>query len=49
MVVDSSKFMKAGFVSNRPLSEIDTLMTDSGLAPTGIKQLEDAGIHIAVV
>jgi len=49
VLADSSKFMKAGFVSVLPLSEIDTLITDSGLAPKIIKQLEGAGVHIVAV
>jgi DeoR/GlpR family transcriptional regulator of sugar metabolism len=49
VLADLSKFMKAGFVSVLPLSEIDRLITDSGLAAKIIKQLEDEDVHIVVV
>jgi DeoR family transcriptional regulator, galactitol utilization operon repressor len=46
VLADSSKYRKAGFVNVLPLSDIDTLVTDSGLSPETVTQLTDAGIRI---
>ena len=49
LVTDSSKYGKQGFVKIFPLSEIDVLITDSGLAKEAVEEIRAMGIEVMVV
>lgn len=49
LLVDSSKYGKKGFVQTLSLTEIDLLITDTGLPKKIIKQIEKAGVQVMVV
>ena len=46
LLADSSKFGRVGFISILPLSEMDSIITDSGLAESALETLTAAGITI---
>lgn len=46
VVADSSKLGRAAFAQILPLSEIDTLVTDSGADPELLKDLTKAGVEV---
>jgi DeoR family galactitol utilization operon repressor len=46
LLADSSKFGKAGFIGVLPLSEMDLIITDSGLNDASAAELAAAGINI---
>jgi DeoR family transcriptional regulator of aga operon len=49
VVTDSSKFEKRAFASIRPISEIDVLITDSGVDKKIVKNLRALGVEIVIV
>ncbi len=49
VVADSSKFHKRSFAFIAPISEVDTLITDSGIQPEDKQKLENTGIKVVVV
>jgi DeoR family galactitol utilization operon repressor len=49
LVADSSKYGKSGFVSVLSLSEVDGIITDSGLQPDAMRELSDASIKVRAV
>ncbi|HEX5023919.1 MAG TPA: transcriptional repressor AgaR [Agriterribacter sp.] len=49
VVADSSKFHKRSFAFIAPVSEIDILITDSGIPADDQKKLESAGIKVIIV
>jgi len=49
VVTDSSKFEKRAFASIRPISEIDVLITDSGVDKKLVKNLRALGVEIVIV
>lgn len=49
VVTDSSKFEKRAFASIRPISEIDVLITDSGVDRKIVKNLHALGVEIVIV
>ena len=49
VVADSSKFHKRSFAFIAPISDIDILVTDSGIPTDDQKKLESAGIKIIIV
>ena len=49
LLADSSKYGKKGFVSTVPLTEVDLLITDTGLPQATITQIEQAGIQVLAV
>jgi DeoR family galactitol utilization operon repressor len=46
LLADSGKFGRTGFISVLPLSEMDSIITDSGLAKDAAEDLSAAGITI---
>ena len=48
LVADSSKFGRATFASICPLSAIDTIVTDSGIAPDFVRALRDRHIRVVI-
>lgn len=48
VVADSSKFLKRSFAVIAPVSKVDTLVTDSGIQPNDLKELENTGIEILI-
>ncbi len=49
VVADSSKFHKRSFAFIAPISDIDILVTDSGIPTDDQKKLESAGIKVIIV
>lgn len=49
VVTDSSKFEKRAFASIRPVSEIDVLITDSGLDKKIAKAFKSLGVEVVIV
>lgn len=49
VVTDSSKFEKRAFASIRPISDIDVLITDSGVDKKIVKNLRALGVEIVIV
>jgi len=49
LVTDSSKFGKQGFVKIFPLSDIDVLITDSGIDKEAVEEIRAMGIEVMVV
>lgn len=49
VVTDSSKFHKRSFAFIAPVSEVDVVITDSGIQPEDQKKLENAGIKVIIV
>lgn len=49
VVTDSSKFHKRSFAFIAPVSEVDVVITDSGIQPEDQKKLENAGINVIIV
>ena len=49
VVTDSSKFTKRAFASISPISEIDILITDSGVSPVTVEELKNHGVEVIVV
>jgi DeoR family transcriptional regulator of aga operon len=49
VVTDSSKFEKRAFASIRPISEIDVLITDSGIDKKIVKEFRALGVEIVIV
>ena len=49
VVTDSSKFTKRAFASISPISEIDILITDSGVSPVTVEELRNHGVEVIVV
>jgi len=48
LLADSSKLGKASFVKFAELSQVDVLITDSGISPELLAELEQAGVHVEV-
>jgi DeoR family transcriptional regulator, aga operon transcriptional repressor len=48
VVTDSSKFVKRSFAFIAPVSEIDVVVTDSGIPPEEQKKLENMGIQVII-
>ncbi len=48
VVADSSKFSKRSFAAIKPFTEIDTIITDSGIDPQTKKALEELGVEIVI-
>jgi DeoR family transcriptional regulator of aga operon len=48
VVTDSSKFLKRSFAFIAPVSEIDVVITDSGIDPEEKKRLENAGVQVII-
>lgn len=48
VVTDSSKFLKRSFAFIAPISEIDVVITDSGIDPEEKKKLENAGVQVII-
>lgn len=49
VLADSSKFNKRGFSKIADLGEIDIIITDDGVAPHLVRQLEERGLEIIIV
>jgi DeoR family galactitol utilization operon repressor len=49
LVADSTKYGRTGFVNVLPLSEIDALITDSGLDESAVAALADASVDCRLV
>lgn len=49
VVTDSSKFEKRAFASIRPVSEIDVLITDSGIDKKTAKAFKSLGVDVVIV
>ncbi len=49
LVADSSKYGKTGFSGVLPLSDMDLILTDAGLAGEALRDLTDAGIRVQKV
>ncbi len=49
LLTDSTKYGKAGFVSVLPLSGVDRVIMDDGLAPAALEELRAASINISLV
>jgi len=49
VLADSSKFGKKGFAKICNLNQIDEIITDGGISPTMIKQLESEGVKVRIV
>lgn len=49
LLTDSSKFSRRSFAFICPISEIDKVITDSGIRDDDKKRLEDAGVEVVVV
>jgi DeoR family transcriptional regulator of aga operon len=48
VVTDSSKFERSAFAVISPVSDIDMIITDSGLSPKIIKELEKGGVQVVI-
>ncbi len=48
-LIDSSKFLSKGITSIAPLTEVDTIITDSGISPEILNSLRGIGIDVVVV
>lgn len=48
VLVDSSKFGKRSFARICPLSQVDLLITDNGISPQLIKEIEEQGVSVEV-
>ena len=48
VVTDSSKFLKRSFAFIAPISEVDVVVTDSGIPLEEQKRLENAGIQVVI-
>ena len=48
VVTDSSKFMKRSLGVICPISKVDIVVTDSGILPKDINELENAGIRVII-
>ena len=48
LVADSSKFNRKSLAHICPVSKIDVIITDEGLDPSDLKQLEDSGIKVLI-
>ncbi len=49
LLADSSKYNKTGVVSILPLSEIDIIITDSGICPQAVDEMEESSVHIVKI
>lgn len=49
VVTDSSKFQKRSFAFIAPITEVDVVITDSGIPTEDLKKLENAGIQVIIV
>ena len=49
VVADSSKFLRRSFAFIAPLSDIDVVVTDTGIEPEEKKKLESLGIQVIIV
>jgi DeoR family transcriptional regulator, aga operon transcriptional repressor len=49
ILTDSSKFGRRGFGKICPLSDIDQIITDDGISPAVIRDLENMGIEVIIV
>ncbi|HEY4154680.1 MAG TPA: transcriptional repressor AgaR [Puia sp.] len=49
VVADSSKFFKRSLAFIAPVTEVDVLVTDSGIAPDEKKKLENLGVKVIIV
>ena len=49
VVTDSSKFQKRAFASIRPVAEIDTLITDSGIEKSLVDNFRNLGVEVIIV
>jgi DeoR family transcriptional regulator of aga operon len=49
VVTDSSKFKKSAFASISPISDIDVLITDSGIDSRIVKDFRALGVEIVIV
>jgi DeoR family transcriptional regulator of aga operon len=48
VVTDSSKFLKRSFAFIAPISDVDVVVTDSGIPPEDQKKLENAGVQVII-
>ena len=48
LCVDSSKVGNRGFVRIMPVTEIDTIVTDSGFPTDLVGQLEELGVEVII-
>lgn len=48
-LIDSSKFHKSGVIAIAPLTEIDMLITDSGIPPDMLSKIKSLGVDVLVV
>lgn len=48
VVADSSKFLKRSFAVIAAVSEVDIVVTDSGIDPKDQKELENAGVQVII-
>lgn len=48
-LIDSSKFQKSGVISIAALTEIDTLITDSGISSDILDKIKKLGVEVIVV
>lgn len=48
VVTDSSKFMKRSLAAICPISKVDIVVTDSGILPKDLTELENAGVKVII-
>ena len=48
VLADSSKFGRRGFAKIADIVEVDMIITDSGISPADINEIEELGIDLIV-
>jgi DeoR/GlpR family transcriptional regulator of sugar metabolism len=48
VLADSSKFGRRGFAKIADMDSVDVIITDAGISPKVIKQIEDLGIELII-
>ena len=48
VLADSSKFGRRGFAKIADISAVDIIITDAGISPKIVKQVEDLGIELII-
>jgi DeoR/GlpR family transcriptional regulator of sugar metabolism len=48
VLADSSKFGKRGFAKIGNMEDIDVIITDSGINPNALRQIQEHGIEVIV-
>jgi DeoR family galactitol utilization operon repressor len=49
LVADSSKYGRTGFVSVLPITKVEKIITDSGIAEVAVAELAEQGVEVLVV